>query len=72
MRKSAPVHVTVYYPNTAEGQRELARRAANVHADMVSGALRRLDCPAQQKLALLDAVIADTKERAAGQDGHSP
>lgn len=35
-RKSAPVHVIVYYPKTEAARRELAVRAAGVHADMVS------------------------------------
>lgn len=58
MRKSTPIQVRIQYPETGEGRRELARRAAAVHADAVSRALRQLDYPACQKLALLDAVIA--------------
>ena len=40
--------------------RELERRVAEVHADMVTQYLNKLNCPSQQKLQLLDAVIAAT------------
>lgn len=62
MKKSAPIQIIVYAPHTEEGRRELARRAAFVHADAVNGQLRRLDCPAGQKLRLLNAVIEAVKD----------
>lgn len=66
MRKRPPVHVIVYSPNTEEGRRELERKTAAVHADAVGGQLRRLDCPAEQKLRLLDAVIKTVSGNKAG------
>ena len=57
MRKMAPVNVIVYYPKTEEGQEELRRRVALVHADAVNRRLKELTCPERQKLELLDAVI---------------
>ena len=56
-RKSAPINVIVHYPKTQEGQRELARRVADVHADMVNQHIKKLNCPSEQKVHLLDAVI---------------
>lgn len=57
MRQSAPIRVVAHYPGTGAGRQELARRAAEVHAEFVADAVRRLDCPARQKLELLQAVL---------------
>ena len=56
-KNSAPIHMIVYYPQTAKGKRELAERVASVHADMVSQSIKKLNCPSNQKMQLLDAVI---------------
>jgi len=67
-RKSAPIHVIVHYPKTEEGKRELAERVAGVHADMVNQHIKKLNCPSEQKVQLLDAVIqAASKEKAGEQ-----
>lgn len=57
IRKMAPINVIVYYPKTAEGKEELARRVSDVHAEAVNQRLKSLNCPTQQKQELLDAVI---------------
>ena len=56
-RNIAPIHVIVHEPKTDEGKRELEKRAADVHADLVYHSIQKLDCPSPQKEALLDAVI---------------
>ena len=61
-RKSPEINVIVHYPETEEGKRELARRVASVHADMVSQYIQKLDCPSEQKEKLLDAVIETAKQ----------
>jgi hypothetical protein len=61
-RTSAPIHVIVHYPKTEEGRRDLAARAAGVHADAVHQAIKKLNCPSRQKESLLDAVIKTAKE----------
>lgn len=67
-RKSAPINVIVHYPKTIKGQRELAERVAGVHADMVNQHIKKLNCPSEQKVQLLDAVIqAASKEKAGEQ-----
>ena len=66
-RQSAAIQVIVYYPKTEEGKRELARRVADVHADVVHQAIQKLNCPSAQKLELLDAVIATAKKEAGEQ-----
>lgn len=60
-RKSVPIHVIVYAPKTEKGKRELAMRAAEVHADAVSRAVGRLNCPSVQKVKLINAVIETEK-----------
>ncbi|MBE5803038.1 MAG: hypothetical protein E7316_00825 [Clostridiales bacterium] len=63
MRKSAPINVIVHCPATGEGQRELARRVSGVRADFVTDAIRRLNCPTSQKLALLNAVTESARQQ---------
>ena len=65
-RRSVPVKVIVCRPETEEGRRELAVRAAGVHADAVVQIIQGLDCPADQKRRLLEAVI-DTAKNGAGE-----
>lgn len=62
-----PVNLIVHYPDTAEGKEELARRAADVHANVVNQRLKSLNCPAKQKLDLLDAVIETVKSKSKEQ-----
>ena len=56
-RKSAPINVIVHYPKTIEGQRELAERVAGVNTSLVNQHIKKLNCPSDQKVQLLDAVI---------------
>ena len=63
IRSMAPINLIVHYPKTAEGREELAKRVADVHASAVTQRIKSLHCPTSQKLELLDAVIADAKER---------
>lgn len=62
-RKSAPINVIVHYPKTIEGQRELAERVAGVHASLVNQHMKKLNCPSDQKVQLLDAVIKSASMR---------
>ena len=66
-RKSAPINVIVHYPKTEEGKRELAERVAGVHANMVNQHIKKLNCPSDQKVQLLDAVIKSTSIEKAGE-----
>lgn len=70
-RKSAPIHIIVHYPETIEGQHELAERAADVHADLVNQSIKNLNCPSAQKLQLLDAVIKSVSAEKTGILPHS-
>jgi len=66
-RKCAPIQVIVHHPETEEGKRELANRVAGVHADMVNRTIQKLNCPSDQKVQLLDAVIKTATKRKAGE-----
>ena len=66
-RKSAPINVIVHYPKTIEGQRELAERVAGVHASFVNQHIKKLNCPSDQKVQLLDAVIESSSMKKAGE-----
>ena len=68
IRKMAPVNVIVYFPKTPEGQEELEKRAAEVHASAVTQRIKQLTCPTSQKLELLDAVIETAKKNSREQE----
>ena len=63
MRRSAPITVVFYYPQTEASKNELARRVAEIHTNSVFARLKKLHCPTAQKKKLLDAVIATAKSR---------
>lgn len=66
MSRSVPIRMIVHYPQTQEGRQELARRAAEVHADAVVRRINKLNCPAEQKIELLQAVRNTYQSRDAG------
>lgn len=57
MKKCVPINLIVYYPNTEEGKRELAKRVADVHAETVKQTVSKLNCSSKQKEQLIDSVI---------------
>lgn len=67
IRTMARINLIVYYPKTEDGKEELARRVSDVHAAAVSQRLKALNCPTDQKLELLDAIIKTAKERSREQ-----
>lgn len=62
-RTSAPIQVIIHYPKTEEGKRELARCIAVVHADKVNQTIKKLNCPSEQKVQLLDSIIETAKSK---------
>lgn len=62
-RTSAPIQVIIHYPKTEEGKRELARCIAVVHADVVHQTIKKLNCPSEQKVQLLDSIIETAKSK---------
>ena len=71
MRKAAPINIIVHYPTTEEGWRELRRRVAEVHADVVTNYIRNLKCPTWQKIKLVDAIIEDAKKKIEAEKGET-
>ena len=67
MRKHGQVNVIMYFPASENGKVELAQRISDVHACAVNQQLKSLNCPTQQKLDLLDAVIETAKARSKEQ-----
>ena len=63
MRRPGPVKVIVYCPKNEKEQRELATRAAQVHAESVLRRIEELGCPNEQKVQLLDAIIDSAKKK---------
>lgn len=57
MRTSVQMKVNVHYPETDAGRQELMQRVAEVHADFVHTKIQKLNCTAEQKRKLTDAVI---------------
>lgn len=56
-KKTAPINVIFYYPKTENGKRELADRVADIHADTVDQYIKKINCPSEQKIKLLNVVI---------------
>lgn len=57
MKTRKPVEVAVHVPEGEAGRQALAGRVAGAHAEAVFGVMDNLDCPAGEKLALLQAVL---------------
>ena len=56
------MEVIVHYPKTPEGKEALEKRVAELHAQCAYNTIRRLNCPIDQKLALIDAVIKEARQ----------
>ena len=57
------MNVIVHYPETADKQAELAKNVAKLHAESIVRYIEKLNCPADQKLALIDSIIATVKNK---------
>lgn len=69
MGRMGEIHLMVYGPKTKEGQEELARRVAEVHADAVNRRLKALNCTASEKRKLLEAVLRAVSGNSVGGYG---
>ena len=50
------MEVIIHLSRSKEGQEELAKRVATVHAQLIYNYSSRLGCSTEQKVALLDAI----------------
>jgi len=55
--------IIVYHPTEKKDVVELSDRIAAAHADMVTNYIKKLNCSAQQKVNLTDAIIDTVKNR---------
>lgn len=51
-----------HYPTSVTGMKALAEQIAAVQASFVCEQLKKLNCPKEQKLQLLNAVLAESKK----------
>ncbi|HEX2944566.1 MAG TPA: hypothetical protein VHT96_01265 [Clostridia bacterium] len=49
-------NIIVYYPKSESGKQELAKRVATVHAQSVVEYIKKLSCPLEQKVKLIEAI----------------
>mgnify|MGYP000280267448 FL=1 len=50
------MEVIIHLPRSKEGQEELGKCVATVHAQLIHNYISRLECSIEQKVALLDAI----------------
>lgn len=51
------MEIIVHYPETPEKQSQFDIRVAKFHAEYVAQCIEKLNCPIEQKLKLLDAIV---------------
>ena len=54
--------IIVHYPETPEKRDLFHARVAKFHAEYVAQYIEKLNCPTEQKLKLLDAVVQTVLE----------
>lgn len=59
MRCNPPIKVKLYYPEHLV----LVQRVSEIHAEFVKAYIKKLSCPTQQKLKLIDAITQTTGMR---------
>lgn len=62
MGASVPIRLIPCFPQNLQSRQQLARQVARIHADAAVRYLRSLNCPADQKLALLDALLQSSQD----------
>ena len=55
--------VVSYFPKDPATMLELQRRAAEIHADFAADTIAKLNCPKEQKMDLVNAIIKRKAER---------
>ncbi len=56
------MEVIVYSPHSMQGQVELSKRVAAVHAQIIYTYISRLDCPTDQKIAILNMIQSSIRD----------
>lgn len=55
--------IIVHYPETPEKQAQFDARVAKFHAEYVAQYIKKLNCPTEQKLKLIDAIAERIMDR---------
>ncbi len=53
------MNVVVHYPKSKDIRDELTVQTARLHAEHIEFCINHLNCPTEQKLELIDAIISD-------------
>ena len=56
------MEVIVYSPHSMQGQVELSKRVAAAHAQIIYTYISRLDCPSDQKIAILNMIQSSIRD----------
>lgn len=56
------MEVIVYSPHSMQGQVELSKHVAAVHAQIIYTYISRLDCPSDQKIAILNMIQSSIRD----------
>ena len=59
------INIIVHYPETPEKQALFDARVAKFHSEYVAQYIEKLNCPAEQKLKLIDAIAQTILENCA-------
>ena len=59
IRTVTPIVLIVHPPESDRDKGELARRIAELHADLVIRKIREIKCSSGQKMELVDRLLAD-------------
>ena len=57
MEVTRALKVVSYFPKDPVAVLELQRRAAELHAEFAADTIAKLNCPKEQKMELLNAII---------------
>lgn len=58
------MEIILHFPNIKDFEKGLAKKVAELHAEAILDYLEQLDCPAEQKLALLNSVLKQVQRDA--------
>ena len=60
-RKNKEINIIVHLPKDEKSKQELTENVASIHALIVTEYIKKLNCPYEQKIELIDAIIEKCK-----------
>ena len=55
--------MVVHYPKAADKRNELSKSVAILYAESIVRYIEKLNCPAEQRLAIMDAILETVKTK---------